>query len=135
LTGDPCRRVDLKDDFETGRSSAMIDRDGHLLALQTPWEDRSMDETVRKTPSKTKSKAKAPSKPRKESSAINETPASLSKKRTATNGAPTNLREMKITHQQVAELAHRLWAERGGQHGHDADDWFRAEQALRGKAS
>jgi hypothetical protein len=97
--------------------------------------DKTVDETVRKTPSKTKSKAKAPSKPRNKSTAIHEAPASLSKKRTATGGAPTNLREMKITHQQVAELAHRLWAERGGQHGHDADDWFRAEQALRSKAS
>jgi hypothetical protein len=42
---------------------------------------------------------------------------------------------MKISHQQVAELAHRFWAERGGQHGQDAEDWFRAEQALRSKAS
>jgi hypothetical protein len=35
----------------------------------------------------------------------------------------------------VAMLAHRFWAERGRQHGHDAEDWFRAEQELLGKAS
>jgi hypothetical protein len=40
-----------------------------------------------------------------------------------------------IPYQQVAELAHRFWNERGRTHGHDADDWFRAEELLRGKAS
>jgi len=39
------------------------------------------------------------------------------------------------THEEIARLAHRFWMERGGQHGHDADDWFRAEQILLGKAS
>ncbi|HTB96543.1 MAG TPA: DUF2934 domain-containing protein [Terracidiphilus sp.] len=47
----------------------------------------------------------------------------------------SNLTEMKPSPQQIAELAHRLWAERGYQHGHDAEDWIRAEQMLRGKAS
>ena len=36
---------------------------------------------------------------------------------------------------QIAQLAHQLWNERGRPHGQDADDWFRAEQLLRGKAS
>lgn len=94
-----------------------------------------MDETVKKTTAKSKNMTKAPAKSNRKSTSTNEASAALSEKRIVTNGAPTNLREMKITHQQVAELAHRLWAERGGQHGHDADDWFRAEQALRGKAS
>jgi Protein of unknown function (DUF2934) len=39
-----------------------------------------------------------------------------------------------ISHQQVAELAHRFWNERGRTHGHDEEDWFRAEQSLRGNA-
>ena len=56
-------------------------------------------------------------------------------KKTAGNGAANNVTEMKISHQQVAELAHQFWAERGGLHGHDAEDWFRAEQQLRAKAS
>jgi hypothetical protein len=40
-----------------------------------------------------------------------------------------------VSREQIAELAHRLWNERGRQHGHDAEDWLRAEQLLRGKAS
>jgi hypothetical protein len=40
-----------------------------------------------------------------------------------------------ISHDQVALLAHRFWTERGRVHGHHEEDWFRAEQALRSKAS
>lgn len=40
-----------------------------------------------------------------------------------------------ISHEQVAELAHRFWNERGRVHGHDVEDWYRAEELLRGKAS
>jgi uncharacterized Zn finger protein (UPF0148 family) len=40
-----------------------------------------------------------------------------------------------LSYEQVAQLAHRFWAERGCTHGHDAEDWFRAEQELLGKAS
>ena len=40
-----------------------------------------------------------------------------------------------ISHDQVAQLAHRFFAERGRVHGHDEEDWFRAGQALRSKAS
>jgi hypothetical protein len=88
-----------------------------------------MDETVKKTPANSKSKAKAPAKPRKKAAGTNGAAAK------ASNGTPANVTEMKISRQQVAELAHRFWTERGRQHGHDAEDWFRAEQALRAKAS
>ncbi|MGO8934052.1 MAG: DUF2934 domain-containing protein [Terracidiphilus sp.] len=40
-----------------------------------------------------------------------------------------------ISHDQVAHLAHRFFIERGHAHGHHEEDWFRAEQALRSKAS
>ena len=40
-----------------------------------------------------------------------------------------------ISHDQVAALAHRFWNERGRAHGHHEEDWFRAEELLRGKAS
>jgi len=43
--------------------------------------------------------------------------------------------QMPVSHDQVAELAHRFWAERGHRHGHHEEDWFRAEQQLRAKAS
>jgi hypothetical protein len=69
-----------------------------------------MTETVKKTTT--------PRKPRK---------AAPSKK--------TNLTQMKASYEQVAQLAHRLWAERGCEHGQDAEDWFRAERELLGKAS
>ena len=39
-----------------------------------------------------------------------------------------------ISHEQVAELAHRFWNERGRTHGHHEEDWFRAEQLLRSNA-
>ena len=40
-----------------------------------------------------------------------------------------------VSQEEVARLAHRFWAERGYQHGKHVDDWFRAEQELRGRAS
>ena len=40
-----------------------------------------------------------------------------------------------IPKDEIARLAHQLWNDRGRQHGSDAEDWFRAEQLLRGKAS
>jgi hypothetical protein len=40
-----------------------------------------------------------------------------------------------ISHEQIAQLAHRFWTERGRQHGLHEEDWFRAEQELHGKAS
>ena len=40
-----------------------------------------------------------------------------------------------ISHEEIARLAHRYWAERGHQHGHHEEDWLRAERELLGKAS
>lgn len=34
------------------------------------------------------------------------------------------------THDEIALLAHSYWQQRGGHHGSQADDWFRAEQEL-----
>ena len=39
------------------------------------------------------------------------------------------------THDEIAELARKYWAERGHVEGHQEEDWLRAEQELRGKAS
>lgn len=49
------------------------------------------------------------------------------------NPAPATSR--KISHEEIASLAHRYWAERGHEHGNHVDDWLRAERELRGKAS
>ena len=58
------------------------------------------------------------------------------KKATPRKGAPSNITEMKrVSHEQIANLAHRFWTERGRQHGHDAEDWLRAERELLVQAS
>jgi hypothetical protein len=79
-----------------------------------------MAETVKKAATK----PKAPAKSRKTAATKN-----------GANGAPSNVTEMPFSYDQVARLAHQLWIERGHQHGYDAEDWFRAEQMLRNKAS
>ncbi len=37
------------------------------------------------------------------------------------------------THQEIAELAYAYWEARGGHGGSPWEDWFRAEQELRGR--
>ena len=39
------------------------------------------------------------------------------------------------SHEEIALLAERYWAERGWPQGSPEQDWLRAEQELRGKAS
>ena len=51
------------------------------------------------------------------------------------NGSRSSSASRPVAHDEVAQLAHRYWAERGRQHGHDVEDWFRAEQELRARAS
>ncbi len=86
-----------------------------------------MTETVKKTTTR-KPKAETASKPSK-------APAKTVKAASPAKAKTSNLTLMPPTPAQIAALAHRYWAERGYQHGKDADDWFRAEQELRGKAS
>lgn len=38
------------------------------------------------------------------------------------------------THDQIAARAYEFFIRRGREHGFDADDWFRAEEELRGRA-
>lgn len=67
------------------------------------------------------------------------------KKTSASAGAPMSIASKKTSakapaikaasYEEIAKLAHRFWSERGYQHGHDAEDWLRAEQELLGKAS
>ena len=71
-------------------------------------------------------KAPAPKKPRATAS---KEPAP--KKKTAAKGNVTQM----VSREEIARLAHQYWAERGHQDGHHEEDWYRAEQELRGKAS
>ena len=67
---------------------------------------------------------------RKKTSASASAPKAIAPKKT------TKVQQIRtVSRDEIAALAHKLWAERGYQHGHDAEDWFRAEQALLGKAS
>jgi len=68
---------------------------------------------------------------RKKTSASAAAPSSIASKR----GSKKVEEIRSVSHDDIAALAHRYWAERGYQHGHDAEDWLRAEQALLGKAS
>ena len=60
---------------------------------------------------------------------------SSAKKPVASANGATNGTSSSISHDQVALLAHRFFEERGRKHGHHEEDWFRAEQELRAKAS
>jgi len=96
-----------------------------------------MAETVKKT----KTPAKDAAKSRKKAAATDG--AVLAN----TNGTSSNVTEItnrskkkpltpaQVSHDQIAQLAHRFWTERGGQHGYHLEDWYRAEQELHARAS
>ena len=86
-------------------------------------EDQVKKATTPKKPRAASAKAAAP----KTIAAKTVAPA---KKTTKANGS-----ERRASHEEIAVLAHRFWTERGNLHGHDAEDWFRAEHELVGKAS
>ena len=69
---------------------------------------------------------------RKKTSASAAGPKAIAPKRKSASNV-TEIRS--ISRDEIARLAHKFWAQRGFQHGHDAEDWLRAEQELRGKAS
>ena len=67
--------------------------------------------------------------------ATKEKPPAKSTRKAPTANGRSNVTEIGVSHEQIALLAHEYWIKRGFAHGYDADDWFRAEQELRGKAS
>lgn len=69
----------------------------------------------------TAKKAKAPAKPRKATT-----------KKTAPVAAPAPTMP---SHEEIQKLAQKYWAQRGFQDGQAEQDWLRAEQELRQKAS
>jgi hypothetical protein len=79
-------------------------------------------------------RTKAPAKPRK-AAAPKKTLASVTSIDINRESSPAPVAPSRVSTEQIAKLAHQYWLARGCQHGHDAEDWFRAEQELRGKAS
>jgi hypothetical protein len=92
-----------------------------------------MSETVKKTTTR-KPKTETAAKP-KSVKAPAKAPEKSAQAAAKPAAKPSNLTVMGPSKEQIAALAHKYWAERGFKHGQDADDWFRAEQELRGKAS
>jgi outer membrane biosynthesis protein TonB len=102
-----------------------------------------MSETVKKT--------KPSPKPRKSAATKEAAPKPAPKKAAAPKKAPAPKKAapkrpravvesiekntFAPTYEQIAELARRYWAERGYTDGQHENDWFRAEQELRSKAS
>lgn len=80
-----------------------------------------MAETVKKT--------RTAAKPRKAASksgnGVSSDPVAQNHHGTQQNGS--------LPYEEVARLAHSYWQQRGGQHGRHMEDWFRAEQELRGQ--
>lgn len=66
-------------------------------------------------------KAKAPAKPRKTAA--------------KTKAVAEEVKAVTPSHEEIAHLAQKYWAERGWQDGYAEQDWLRAEQELRGVAS
>ena len=48
----------------------------------------------------------------------------------ATTPAPVSETRPLVTHEMIAARAYQLYVARGGQHGHAAEDWARAEREL-----
>ena len=71
----------------------------------------------------TKTAAKAPAK-----SAASKAPA-----KTASNKAAGTQQQHAPSHQEIADLAHQYWIERGRAHGGHESDWLRAEATLKQK--
>jgi len=78
--------------------------------------------------SETTKKAKAPAKPRK-------TAANKATVTEISAPAAPSQEHVAPSHEAVAKLAHQYFIDRGHHHGHHVEDWFRAEQELRSKAS
>lgn len=78
-------------------------------------------------------KAKTPARPRK--AAASKTDATVQAAAQSNGTTHSNVTQIRPSHDQVAQLAHRYWNERGRKDGHHVEDWLRAEEKLRGKAS
>jgi hypothetical protein len=95
-------------------------------------------ETVKRTRASAKSKTAAKLQDGEAEGAVKAAPKVAAKK--AVKASPkTKTVEVVATHTpthtEIAQLAERFWAERGGHDGYAEQDWLRAERELIGAAS
>ena len=86
------------------------------------------------TPSQTASKAAATNTAVAPGKTVARSKASTTRKATTKTNAVLEMTASGLQ-AQIAELAHRFWTERGRQHGHHEEDWYRAEREIFAKAS
>ncbi len=91
-----------------------------------------MAETIKKPKAPAKPKKAAAEKPVAAKTAVKKAKPTVESKPEPRTGIAL---VKPVSREEVAALAHRFWAERGYKHGNHIEDWFRAEQELRGKAS
>jgi Protein of unknown function (DUF2934) len=74
-----------------------------------------------------------PRRRRKDREQLNQVTGALATVPTATGEVPKWFETLAIepSHEDIARRAYQLYEERGGEHGHDLDDWFQAERELR----
>jgi hypothetical protein len=105
-------------------------------------EKKPVKAPAKKAPAKkavasTEMKAKAAAKPKaaaapKAAPKAAASPAKAAAKSAEAAGVPeaAAAKVVRPTHEQIAELAHKYFAERGWRHGHHEQDWLRAEREL-----
>lgn len=96
------------------------------MSPQNGGEDEQTEEMGM---AETGKKAKAPAKPRAAST------TTARKKASKTTETVDKVKAVTPTHAEIAHLAEKFWAERGHTDGYAEQDWLRAEQELRQKAS
>jgi DUF2934 family protein len=62
-------------------------------------------------------------------------PGKARTQKTTGSARPMHINDSEPTHEQIAELARKYWAQRGYTNGHHEEDWFLAEKELGAKAS
>ena len=92
-----------------------------------------------------KKEAKAPAKPRKTAAKKAAAPTGTDAVAVASekpNGnasetrvAKSSAKPVEVSREEIERLAHQYWVERGRPHGSHEQDWYRAEQELRKRAS
>ena len=92
-------------------------------------------EEIVKTPAKKKAAPKAKAVKAAETEPVVKA-AKTVKAPKATKPVEVELKPIPVpSHEEIALLAMQYWIERGYEHGKAEQDWFRAEQELRGMAS